>query len=92
MKIRIRFFARFRELFGPEVVADTAEGTSIRDLVRTVARGHPEGEDTIFDERGEFRRYVILMRNGERIETARADEIPVVDGDVIALFPPVAGG
>jgi molybdopterin synthase sulfur carrier subunit len=92
MKIRIRFFARFRELFGPEVMADAAEGTSIRDLIHSVAREHPEGEDTLFDERGEFRRYVILMRNGERIETVRAGEITVSDGDVIALFPPVAGG
>jgi molybdopterin synthase sulfur carrier subunit len=89
MKIRIRFFARFRELFGPEIVADAETGTSIRDLISEIAG---RGGDAIFDEQGEFRRYVILMQNGKRIDTTRAGEIPVADGDDLAVFPPVAGG
>jgi molybdopterin synthase sulfur carrier subunit len=92
MKARIRFFARFRELLGTEVVAEPAPGTSFSSLIRDVARGNGEGHDAIFDEQGAFREHVILMRNGKRVEAADAGETMVADGDEIAVFPPVSGG
>ena len=92
MKARVRFFARFRELLGAEVIAEPAPGTSFLTLVRDITRGNGEGSDAIFDEHGAFREHVILMRNGKRIEAADAEKIPVADGDEIAVFPPVSGG
>ncbi len=92
MKVRVRFFARFRELFGPEHTAEVEEGTSVATLLQTIARDHPEGRSALFDENGAFRSYVILMHNGERIETSRAGDIQVSEGDEVAVFPPVAGG
>ncbi len=92
MRVRVRFFARFRELFGAEVQTEVEEGTSVAALLGEIARDRPEGRDAIFDAQGNFRKYVILMRNGARIETSRAAEIPVAEGDDIAVFPPVAGG
>jgi sulfur-carrier protein len=35
---------------------------------------------------------VILMRNGKRVDAAKASAVIVSDGDEIAVFPPVAGG
>jgi molybdopterin synthase sulfur carrier subunit len=90
--IRIRFFARFREIFGAEIVREPEEGTSVARLIRSVAGDNQEGQDALFDAEGELRRYVILMRNGKRIENTRAADILVSDGDEIAVFPPVAGG
>jgi molybdopterin synthase sulfur carrier subunit len=92
MRIRVRFFARFREIFGPEILADVEGGTSITGLIRSITQENPEGRDAIFTKDGEFLRYVILMRNGKRVEIHRAAETPVSDGDEIAVFPPVAGG
>jgi len=92
MKVRVRFFARFRELLGAEVAAGPAPGTTLAALVREIARGNGEGLDAIFDERGAFREHVILMRNGKRVEAADAEKIPLADGDEIAVFPPVSGG
>jgi molybdopterin synthase sulfur carrier subunit len=90
--IRIRFFARFGELFGPEIQTETEQGTTLRQLIQQVSRGYPEGQDAVFTKDGEFRRHVILMRNGARIDTDQAAGIIVRDGDEIAIFPPVAGG
>jgi molybdopterin synthase sulfur carrier subunit len=92
MKVRIRFFARFRELLGAEITVDAAPGTSLGGLIREVARGNGEGYDAIFDGQGAFREHVILMRNGRRIEAADAVRVEVAGGDEIAVFPPVSGG
>jgi molybdopterin synthase sulfur carrier subunit len=92
MKVKIRFFARFRELLGTDVIAEVAEGTSFFDLVKQVSAKSTEGHDAIFDDRGTFREFIILMRNGKRIDIADAVTTKVADGDEIAVFPPVAGG
>lgn len=92
MKIKVRFFARFRELLGTDILAEPAAGASLAALVLEIAQKNREGYDAIFDEQGSFREFVIIMRNGKRIETADAGTTLVADGDEIAVFPPVAGG
>jgi molybdopterin synthase sulfur carrier subunit len=90
--VKIRFFARFRELLGSDIVTDVAPGTMFTSLITSVAKKNPEGYAAIFDETGAFHEFVILMKNGKRIEMADAAGTAVVDGDEIAVFPPVAGG
>jgi molybdopterin synthase sulfur carrier subunit len=92
MTVKIRFFARFRELLGTDIITDAAAGTNFTSLIVTIAKQNPEGYAAIFDEKGAFREYVILMKNGKRIDIADAATTPVADGDEIAVFPPVAGG
>ena len=92
MKARVRFFARFRELLGTDIVVEPRAGTSFAAVVREVAGRKKEGYNAIFDGEGAFRDFVILMRNGKRVEAADAEKIPVADGDEIAVFPPVSGG
>jgi MoaD family protein, archaeal len=92
MTAKIRFFARFRELLGTDIVVNVDGKTSLPDLVKGIAAKNREGYDAIFDENGAFREFVILMQNGRRIETTEASAVMVADGDEIAVFPPVAGG
>lgn len=92
MSVTIRFFARFRELLGTDIIVDYREGTSLIDLIRGVASKNKEGFDAIFDEESNFREYVILMRNGKRVDVGKAPGVNVSDADEIAVFPPVAGG
>ena len=92
MKVKLRFFARFRELLGTDIMVEPKAGTMIAALVRDIAKKNPEGHDAIFDEHGTFREFVIVMRNGKRVEIPDTTTIAVADGDEIAVFPPVAGG
>ncbi|MDD1702137.1 MAG: MoaD family protein [Methanoregula sp.] len=92
MTIKIRFFARFRELLGTDIVIEAPKGKTLLDLITDIAKKNKDGYDAIFDEKGELREFVILMQNGKRLETADAKKIKVADGDEIAVFPPVAGG
>ena len=92
MSVKIRFFARFRELLGTDIMTGVVEGTMFTSLITTIAKKNPEGYAAIFDENGTFHEFVILMKNGKRIDIADAAKTPVTDGDEIAVFPPVAGG
>ena len=90
--VKIRFFARFRELLGTDIVIDVAAGMMFTPLITTIARKNHEGYAAIFDKNGTFHEFVILMKNGKRVELTDAATTPVADGDEIAVFPPVAGG
>jgi molybdopterin synthase sulfur carrier subunit len=92
MTVKVRFFARFRELLGTDILVEPGTGTAISTLVKAIAQNKKEGYDAIFDDHGIFREFVIVMRNGKRVETADAGKTIVADGDEIAVFPPVAGG
>jgi sulfur-carrier protein len=92
MTIKVRFFARFRELLGTDILVEPRAGTTLAALVADVAGKKKEGYDALFDEKGTFREFVIVMRNGKRVEIADTGKVTVADGDEIAVFPPVAGG
>jgi len=92
MTVRIRFFARFRELFGPEMTITPEKETAVADLIRKIAQDNDEGYKAVFDEHGAFREMVILTVNGTRLDPEDALKARVTDGDEIAVFPPVAGG
>ena len=92
MSIKIKFFARFRELLGTDIVVERGTNLTLAGIVKSTAQKNKEGYDAIFDDKGKFREFVILMQNGKRVEATEADAIPVGNYDEIAVFPPVAGG
>jgi molybdopterin synthase sulfur carrier subunit len=92
MTVKVRFFARFRELLGTDILVEKKSGTAVATLVKEIAQRKKEGYDAIFDGKGNFHEFVIVMRNGKRLEPAETATVKVADGDEIAVFPPVAGG
>ena len=81
MRIRVRLFARQREIAGTrEAIVEVADGATIDDAWAALAAAHPALADG--------RPYVRFARNGEY---AAADE-PLADGDEVACVPPVSGG
>ena len=91
MTVRVRFFAQFRERYGGDHRVDPPEGATIAGTIRAVT-GADSPEDGAIGPGGALRDYVIVMRNGKRVEHDEAEAVPVEDGDEIAVFPPVAGG
>ena len=92
MNVKVRFFARFRELLGTDIPAEPEQGATLVSLIRDIAQKKKEGYDAIFDDHSNFHEFVIVMRNGKRVEHEDAVTVRVADGDEIAVFPPVAGG
>ncbi len=92
MKVTIRFFALFGELFGKSMTAECDTGSTVYQVVHMIAKRNEKGYIAIFDDSEKFREFVIVMRNGRRISHKDAAEMQLTEGDEIAIFPPVAGG
>lgn len=90
MKIRVKAFARFREILGNDLAIEVPDKATMAAVLAVLRDRAGDEGDAIFDEAGALRTHVILMRNGKRVK--RGDPDPLAEGDEVALFPPVAGG
>ena len=91
MKIRLKAFARFREVMGSEQDLEVPEGTSLKGVLVLAAEGSDKAREALFSG-DDLKEYVVLMRNRKRVVRADADREILSDGDEVAVFPPVAGG
>ena len=92
MKIDLRFFATFREVVGQKELvweSDTSS-TSVGELLSDLVETYPELE--FFDESGDLRPYLSILKNGRDITFLAQLDTELTDGDVLSIFPPVAGG
>ncbi len=92
MEVKIRFFAKFGEIFGREHLIEVSDETQIIDAIKAITARKQDNEAVIFDESGHFRSFVIVMKNKTRIQHHETFTLTVSDGDEIIVFPPVAGG
>jgi molybdopterin synthase sulfur carrier subunit len=92
MKVKVVFFAPFRELFGEGEREVGLDGSpQIKDLLDLLCDSK-ERHDQLFDRSGELRAYVMVLKNGQPINTLSGVQTTLEDGDEIAVFPPVTGG
>jgi len=82
----IKLYANLRRLAGTKEV--TIKGASVREIVFELVKRNPSLEGAILAQ-GEVRPHVIIMINGLNATEMKA---PVNENDVIAIFPPIAGG
>jgi molybdopterin synthase sulfur carrier subunit len=91
MKIRIKFFAYFRELFqGKERNIELKKGTTIMELLTLLCHSE-EQQKEIFDGNA-LKSTVVVMRNGTNVHSLNGLKTEVNEGDTIALFPLIGGG
>ncbi|ACJ17113.1 molybdopterin converting factor, subunit 1 [Thermococcus onnurineus NA1] len=88
MKVKVRYFARFRSLVGTgEEELEVPDGIKVRELIDIIKERHPILKNEVFAEDDDLAD-VNVSRNGRYVSF---DEV-LNDGDTIALFPPVSGG
>ena len=93
MKITFRTFATFREVIGArEMELTLPTGKKIRDLLENLCNAHPGLREHLFDAAGQIKPYIIILKNGRSVTSLQQIDTVIDDGDVIAVFPPVAGG
>ena len=69
-----------------------AEGSSVGEVLRSLASQHPETERQLFGEGGELNRYVNVYLNDEDVRVLDGLDTPVGDGDTLVILPAMAGG
>jgi sulfur-carrier protein len=82
----VKLFASLRKEAG--IKETSIPGTSIQPLISELVRQYPALADKLL-ENGQIRRHVIVTVNGH--PTTDMDT-PITDQDLIAIFPPIAGG
>ncbi|OPX66250.1 MAG: ThiS family protein [Methanoregulaceae archaeon PtaB.Bin056] len=92
ISVRVRAFARFRELFGERFEVAVPEPATIRDVVMAVGQSNANGMGELLDSGGRVKSSVIILVNRERVTGTHREDHPVADGDEVAIYPPVAGG
>ena len=92
MNVTVKTFADIREILGPELAVSVPERAVVRELLQILGARSPELLKKILDDRGELKPYVSILKGGRNIRFIRGLETELTEGEVIAIFPPVAGG
>jgi MoaD family protein len=93
MHVVVRTIGPFTDQFGFHQLTVNFRGRTIHDLLNQLCdeRGQ-KFCNIVFDDAGQLRRYIKVLVNGRGLHVLQGLDTPLTDGDVIALFPPVAGG
>lgn len=93
MKITFRVFASLREIIDAgEKTLILPKGESIRGLLENLCNTYPRLRALLFDNAGQMKPYVIVLKNGRNIGSLHQLDTIIDEDDIIAIFPPVAGG
>jgi sulfur-carrier protein len=92
MKITIRAFADYREIIGKEMELVLPQKETIGELLAELGGRYPNLRKEMFAPNGELKEFINIFINGRNIAFLKDMDTPLAEGDIIALFPPVAGG
>jgi sulfur-carrier protein len=93
MTITIRAYAALREVIGSrETAFAVPPGETVGGLLENLCGAYSGLRQHLFDAAGRTKPHIIILKNGRNIASLQQLDTPIDDNDVIALFPPVAGG
>jgi molybdopterin synthase sulfur carrier subunit len=92
MKVQVKAFATFREVMDNQFDLEFPEGATIRILLDELTGRYGRLGELMFVAPETLRDFVNILKNGRNVHFLAGLDTPLEDGDVIALFPPVAGG
>ena len=90
--ITVKSFATLREVMDAEVRMEFSDGSTLRSLLAELTGRYGGLSDLIFATPDTLRDFVNILKNGRNIHFLAGLDTPLDDGDIIALFPPAAGG
>lgn len=90
--MKLKIFATYRETTGCRELDIPAPSTAMELLKYLSARYGPEMEKKLFENSSEISGEVILLVNGRNIAHLDRENTLLSEGDVVSLFPMVAGG
>lgn len=93
MIVTARFFGQFKQISNErEIEYKIEKGISIHEFLIQVIKQFPKMKELLFDENYQLHNWVSILKNGRNIKTLEGIDTTLADGDIIAIFPPVAGG
>ncbi len=92
MNITVKAFAEFRELLGKESSVSVREGESVGGLLDVLGSTNPAFLFKIRHSDGNLKPAIMILLNGRNIRSLRGLDSLLTEGDVVAIFSPIAGG
>jgi MoaD family protein len=90
--VTVKSFATLREVMDAQIRMDFPEDATIRSLLTELTGRYRGLFDLLFSAPETLRDFVNILKNGRNIHFLAGLDTPLDDGDIIALFPPAAGG
>jgi len=88
VRVKVRFFATFREVSGSSETS--ADASDVAGLLDALSSRFGEPFRLMVRDRGEDS-FVVLV-NGRNIRQSRGLRTDLAEGDEVSLFPPISGG
>ncbi|OIB56310.1 ubiquitin-like small modifier protein 1 [Natrialba sp. SSL1] len=92
MELTLRFFATYREAVGEKERNRTVDDDATVGDVLADLESQYDGLDGQLLESGAIRPQLSVLKNGRDVTHMAGAETELEDGDVVSVFPPVAGG
>ncbi|HNX17936.1 MAG TPA: MoaD/ThiS family protein [Methanoregula sp.] len=92
ISITVKSFATLREVMDSQITIDIVAGSTIRTLLVELSLRYNGLNDLLFSRPGVLKDLVNILKNGRNIQYLAGLDTPLDNGDLIALFPPAAGG
>lgn len=93
IKMKVRFYSIFRDLFGDSSkVVRLPDGSTIEELLGFLCDSEQRIRE-IYDDSGELGSYVFITLNrGNGVQLIQEPDVTLENGDVVSIFPPIGGG
>ncbi len=92
-KVRVKTLGALYTLLGRmEHLVELEGNATVRDVISKLVEQYPKLGEEILDESGELREDHRVLLNGRDITHLKGLDTKVVDGDNLAIIPPVGGG
>lgn len=92
MKFIVKSFASLRDIMDKEVELELPAGMTVLAMLESLSGKYPGLHDELFEPGGTLKLYVNILKNGRNVYFLDNLSTVIDDGDVITIFPPVAGG
>ena len=91
MKILLKPLAELSHCLS-ERFLEVPDGQSVGMVLRELGRRNPSFREALFDEQDRVKGFINVLINGKRLDMGQEADVPLREGDEIALFCYVAGG
>lgn len=92
MELELRFFATYREAVGTKEVSYAVdEDATVGDVLASLEAEYDDLEGRLLED-GAIRPQLSVLKNGRDVTHMAGPETVLEEGDVLSVFPPVAGG